>query len=150
VRPLEVLYVRHTPQHHAIFVAGDMALKNARELKLILLPAYGILAVVAVTSPITFLLVWIGQPNLAALWVASAIFYLLAYEWLHLAYHLPAESRIGRMRAIGVLRRHHELHHATHLMQRWNFNVTVPLWDWVRGTIYRPGAAPAALVRRPS
>ena len=21
------------------------------------------------------------------------------------------------------------------LMQRWNFNVTVPLWDWVKGTI---------------
>jgi hypothetical protein len=22
-------------------------------------------------------------------------------------------------------------------MQRWNFNVTVPLWDWVRRSIYR-------------
>jgi hypothetical protein len=20
-------------------------------------------------------------------------------------------------------------------MQRWNFNVTVPLWDWVKGTL---------------
>jgi hypothetical protein len=20
------------------------------------------------------------------------------------------------------------------LMQRWNFNVTVPLWDWIHGT----------------
>jgi hypothetical protein len=150
VRLLEVLYVRHTPQHHAIFVAGDMALRSARELKLILLPAYGILAILAVTSPITFFLVWIGQPNLAALWVASAVFYLLAYEWLHLAYHLPAESRVGRTRLVRTLRRHHELHHATHLMHRWNFNVTFPLWDWVRGTVYRPADAPAVLARRPS
>jgi hypothetical protein len=21
-------------------------------------------------------------------------------------------------------------------MQKWNFNVTVPLWDWVRGTTF--------------
>jgi hypothetical protein len=150
VRLLEVLYVRHTPQHHAIFVAGDMALRNARELKLILLPAYGVLAILAVTSPITFFLVWIGQPNVAALWVASAVFYLLAYEWLHLAYHLPTGSRVGSSRALRVLRRHHELHHATHLMQRWNFNVTVPLWDFVRGTVYRPTGEPAVLARRPS
>lgn len=150
VRLLEVLYVRHTPQHHAIFVAGDMALRNARELKLILLPAYGILAILAVTSPITFLLVWIGQPNLAALWVASAVLYLLSYEWLHLTYHLPADSRVGGTRVLRALRRHHELHHATHLMHRWNFNVTLPLWDHVRGTVYRPTGAPAALARRPS
>ena len=29
------------------------------------------------------------------------------------------------------------LNHAPELMQNWNFNVTIPLWDWVRRTIYR-------------
>jgi sterol desaturase/sphingolipid hydroxylase (fatty acid hydroxylase superfamily) len=150
VRFLEVLYVRHTPQHHAIFVSDDMAIRDARELKLVLLPAYGVLAVVAVTSPITAALAW-WQPNVAALWVASAVLYLLSYEWLHLAYHLPAESRVGRSRALAVLRRHHQLHHATHLMHRWNFNVTLPLWDHVRGTVYRPSAATSpTLARRPT
>jgi sterol desaturase/sphingolipid hydroxylase (fatty acid hydroxylase superfamily) len=150
VRFLEVLYVRHTPQHHAIFVADDMAIRDPRELKLVLLPAYGVLAILAVTSPITLLLAW-WQPNVAALWVASAVLYLLSYEWLHLAYHLPAQSPIGRSRALAYLRRHHQLHHATHLMQRWNFNVTVPLWDHVRGTVYRPSGTPApTLARRAS
>jgi sterol desaturase/sphingolipid hydroxylase (fatty acid hydroxylase superfamily) len=150
VRFLEVLYVRHTPQHHAIFVADDMAIRDPRELKLVLLPAYGVLAILAVTSPITLLLAW-WQPNVAALWVASAVLYLLAYEWLHLAYHLPPESRVGRSRALAILRRHHQLHHATHLMHRWNFNVTVPLWDHVRGTVYRPsGATAPAFARKPT
>jgi sterol desaturase/sphingolipid hydroxylase (fatty acid hydroxylase superfamily) len=63
--------------------------------------------------------------------------YVVAYEWLHLAYHLPADSRIGRSRFIGWLRRHHATHHTPELMQRWNFNVTVPFADWVLGTIYR-------------
>ncbi len=151
MRFLEVLYVRHTPQHHAVYVADDMAIRSARELKLILLPAYGVLAILAVTSPITIALVRVGQPNLGALWVASVVAYVLGYEWLHLAYHLPQHSAVGRLRIIGKLRRHHQLHHTPHLMQRWNFNVTVPVWDIVRGTVYRPHA-PAAYpgaVRRP-
>jgi hypothetical protein len=151
-RFLEVLYVRHTPQHHAVYVADDLAIRDPRELKLILLPAYGILGILAVTSPITAALVWAGQPNLAALWVTSVVMYVLSYEWLHLSYHLPEHSFVGRRRFIRALRRHHQLHHAPHLMQRWNFNVTIPLWDHVRGTVYRPAGAtpvPGALRRSP-
>jgi hypothetical protein len=151
-RFLEVLYVRHTPQHHAIFVHDDLALHAWRELKLVLLPAYGILAILAATSPITFALVWLGQPNLAALWVASVVVYVLSYEWLHLAYHLPGGRGIGRAWPIRFLRRHHALHHAPHLMQRWNFNVTLPLWDLVRKTTYhppRPTSDTAAMRRAP-
>ena len=36
-----------------------------------------------------------------------------------------------------MLRRHHALHHDPKLMQKWNFNVSLPLWDLVRGTIAR-------------
>jgi hypothetical protein len=148
LRGLEIFFVRHTPQHHALFVAGDMAMREARELKFVLLPSYGILALLAVTSPLTFLLAWLGQGNLAALWVASVVFHVLSYEWLHLAYHLPRESAVGRSRTLAFLRRHHETHHATHLMHRWNFNVTLPFWDVVRGTVYRGAPAQPALARR--
>lgn len=151
-RPVEVFYVRHTPQHHAVYVADDMAIGSFRELKLVLLPAYAIVGYLALTSPVTALLALGGLPNLAALWVASVAAYLLVYEWLHLAYHLPEHGPIGRARVIRALRRHHQLHHAPHLMNRWNFNVTVPLWDWVRGTLHpaprRPTPAPAAVRHR--
>ena len=50
--PLEILYVRHTPQHHAVYVADDMYIREWRELKFVLLPAYGVVAIVAVTSPL--------------------------------------------------------------------------------------------------
>jgi sterol desaturase/sphingolipid hydroxylase (fatty acid hydroxylase superfamily) len=64
--------------------------------------------------------------------------YVLSYEWLHLAYHLPQDTVLGRNPLVRVLARHHARHHDPRLMQKWNFNVTVPLWDWVRGTIWRP------------
>jgi hypothetical protein len=146
--PVEILYTRHTPQHHAIYVADDMFIRDWRELKFVLLPAYGVVAIVAVTSPITAGLWLLGQPNLAALWVASVVLYLLTYEWFHLAYHLPADGFVGSLRVTRWLRRHHQRHHAPHLMQRWNFNVTVPLWDHVRGTVYRPAEAPTGAVAR--
>jgi hypothetical protein len=136
-RPLEQLYVRHTPQHHGVYVADDMFIREWRELKLILLPAWGVLAIIAASSPVAVALWLAGQTNVAALWVASSVAYVLSYEWLHLAYHLPAEGAIGRLRVTRWLRRHHQRHHAPQLMQRWNFNVTLPLWDHVRGTVWR-------------
>src|SRR5512138_540276 len=105
-RPVEVFYVRHTPQHHAVYVADDMAIGSWRELRLVLLPAYGVLGILVLTSPLTVLLALVGQPNLAALWVTSVVAYLLAYEGLHLAYHLPESTWLGRARAIRALRRH--------------------------------------------
>ena len=78
-------------------------------------------------------------------WVASVVLYVLSYEWLHLAYHLPQDRWLARTALVRTLRRHHQLHHAPHLMHRWNFNVTVPLWDWVRGTVYQaPAPGPRA------
>ena len=63
--------------------------------------------------------------------------YVVSYEWLHLSFHLPATHFIARLGVVKKLKRHHATHHDPRLMQKWNFNVTVPLWDWVRGTIWR-------------
>ena len=66
----------------------------------------------------------------------------LTYELSHLSYHLPEDSFIGRRPLVRALREHHRRHHHTALMQRWNFNVTLPLFDWVFRT-----SVPDALVR---
>ena len=146
--PLEVLYVRHTPQHHAVFVSEDMFIREWREVKLVLLPAWGVLAIVVAGSPVALLFVLAGAPNVAALWVASIVAYVLMYEWLHLAYHLPAEGPVGRLRVTRWLRRHHQRHHSPQLMQRWNFNVTIPLWDHLRGTVWHPEESPSPAIPR--
>ena len=136
--PLAVLYDRHTPQHHMIFVTDDMAMRSTREFRLVLIPFYGILAAGLGALPIPLAL-WLGLglPNVALLFMATTMSYVVLYEWLHLSYHAPATSFIGRQRWMARLRRHHAIHHAPERMQRWNFNVTLPLWDWLRRTSYR-------------
>jgi hypothetical protein len=132
--PLQVLYDRHTPEHHAVFVTDDMAIRSTREFRLVLIPFYGILAAALAALPVPALLYAVGQRNLGLLFLATAMGYTVLYEWLHLSYHLPPDGVIGRV--VAPLRRHHATHHAPELMQRWNFNVTIPLWDWVRGTTW--------------
>jgi hypothetical protein len=136
--PLGVLYDRHTPQHHMIFVTDDMAIRATREFRLVLIPAYGIIAAGVGALPIPAAL-WLGLGlrNPALLFMAVTMAYVVGYEWLHLSYHAPSSSFIGRLKLIQRLRRHHAIHHSPELMQKWNFNVTIPLWDWVRRTIYR-------------
>ena len=144
MRFVEIMYVRHAVQHHRLYVGDAMAIRTARELRFVLLPSYALFAILAFTAPVPVALALAGQRNLAALWIAAAAAYLLAYEWLHLLWHLPEDAPVARLGVVRALRRHHRLHHAPHLMQRWNFNVTLPLWDLVRGTLYRPHAHPVA------
>jgi hypothetical protein len=132
--PLQVLYDRHTPEHHMVFVSEDMAIRSPREFRLVLIPFYGILTAAASALPIPALLWWLGQRNLGLFFFVVAVGYTVLYEWLHLSYHLPESSVIGRM--VAPLKRHHATHHDPQLMQKWNFNVTIPLWDWVRRTTW--------------
>jgi sterol desaturase/sphingolipid hydroxylase (fatty acid hydroxylase superfamily) len=134
---LEFAFVKHTPQHHGAFDGGSMAIRDARELKLVLLPAFGVIALFALAVPPGLALAAVASPNVGALWVASTVTYVLAYEWFHLSYHLREDGLVGRLPLVRVLRRHHALHHTAALMQRANFNVTVPLWDWLLGTLAR-------------
>ena len=134
---LAVLYDRHTPELHRVFVTEDMAIRSPREFRLVLVPAYGIAGIAVADLPLAAVLWLAGQHNVAALFLATSLAYFASYEMLHLSYHLAPDSLIGRNPLIRVLRRHHATHHSPELMQRWNFNVTLPLWDWVRGTIYR-------------
>ena len=148
IKPLQLLYDRHTPIHHVIFTTDDMALRSRREFYLVLMPPLAIIGAFLATTPITAGLWLLGWHNVALLTAATMMFYMVSYEWLHLAYHLPPDSFIGRSRIIGILRRHHAMHHNPELMQRWNFNVSIPLWDWVRRTIYSPERAAARARRR--
>lgn len=130
------LYVRHELHHHVIYTYDDMTMRSSREWRLVLMPAYAIVLVFVMMVPIVAAL-WIGvTPNVALLHLATSMLFFLAYEWMHLAYHLPPEHPIGRLGLVRRLRELHRRHHDPRLMKRWNFNVTVPVFDWIHGTLW--------------
>lgn len=143
--PLGELYDRHTPVHHGIYHTDTMAIRDWREMKLVLLPAVGVLGIVVATGPVAGLVGAAISPNVGWIFLATSATYMVSYELLHLAYHLPDDHPIAKNPVIELLRRHHAVHHDPRLMRKWNFNVTVPFFDWVRGTI-----APDSIVEPPA
>jgi hypothetical protein len=129
--PLGELYDRHTPQHHRVYRYEDMAIRSWRELRLVLIPAVGVLGIIATSVPGAALAGWLFGANVGWLFLLTSGSYVTSYELTHLAYHLPADSFIGRRAFIRAMREHHARHHDPRLMQKWNFNVTVPLADWL-------------------
>jgi hypothetical protein len=133
--PLQEIYDRHTPEHHAIYMTNDMSIRSTKEFRLVLMPAIGILGIVVGITPIAYGVRLLFGANVGWLFLVTGALYMVLYEVSHLSYHLPRESFIGRRRLIRWLREHHARHHDPRLMQKWNFNVTIPLFDWLYGTI---------------
>lgn len=136
VHPFTAFYDYHTVSHHSVYQRGDMAIREPRELRGILFPIWAIFFVFALTAPIALLLAWLLGRDAGLLFLATAHAYLLAYEALHLAYHLP--ERFLRGWPLRPLAAWHAAHHDPRLMQHANFGVTCPLWDYVRGTARKP------------
>jgi len=129
------IYKKHTLEHHRIYREDSMAVRDWRELPLILLgPAT--FSVVAVAAAIVALVpaLLLGA-NAGWLALATESLYLAAYELLHLSYHLPDGHPVSKWRLIRRLGAHHGRHHDPRLMRRWNLNVSIPLSDWLFRTI---------------
>jgi hypothetical protein len=135
---LGVLYDRHELQHHVVFTYDDLAMRAPRELWLILMPAYAVVLVFLIELPLALLTARLFGTNAGCLFMVTSMAFFLSYEWLHCAYHLPPDSVVGRLGVIARLREHHRRHHDPRLMKRWNFNVTVPVFDWVHRTVWSP------------
>jgi hypothetical protein len=149
VRGLGLIFRRHTGQHHRFFRDDAMAFDGPDDYKAVLFPAVMILFyVVGFALPAGLLLAWLASPNVALLFVATAVAYFLNYELLHFAYHADPAGRLARLPFMGRLRRLHTLHHRPSLMQSSNFNITYPIGDWLFGTLYREERKPAP-ARRP-
>ena len=86
----------------------------------------------AVTVPAFGLLALAAPRNAVALTFAAAFCHYLLYEWLHLVSHLPEGHWFSRQRLLAGFRRRHALHHGA---AGRNFNITLPLFDWLFGTL---------------
>jgi hypothetical protein len=133
--PWHELFDRHTPVHHHLYREHDMAIRDAREFRVVLIPAIGVLGAVLSTTPVAALVSHYVSANAGFLVMLTAALYMVGYEVSHLLYHLPKTMWLAQMRIIVALRAHHARHHRPENMQSKNFNVTIPLFDWIMGTL---------------
>ncbi|POA57297.1 MULTISPECIES: SRPBCC family protein [unclassified Pseudomonas] len=139
-----LFYARHTGDHHSFFTPGLMAYEGLRDWRVILFPAW----LIVLHSLLFALPLWgllrLWNANVAALFASCTLIGYLAYEIFHACEHLPAGHPLARLPWIRQMRRLHELHHRRELMQERNFNIVLPLMDWLFGTLYwQPEQTPA-------
>jgi hypothetical protein len=138
----EIVFRRHTMQHHEYYRHDNMGMGSARDCYLIFFPVWAIFLVFGVAS-VPFFITWmLTNTNVAGLFLMVSIGYYLLYEWLHFVYHVPERYWIGRIGIIRKLRQHHQAHHNHALMQKYNFNITFPICDYVFGTAWRDHDGP--------
>lgn len=143
VRGLSLVFRRHTLQHHHFYTHDAMAAESSRDFHMTLFPPVLLLFFLgAIAGPIAAALFVFVSANAGWLFLANAMGYFLAYEWLHFSYHLPPDSFVGRLWVVRVLRRHHTAHHDQALMGRWNFNITFPICDAILGTTHPSSRSP--------
>ena len=134
-RPFTVLFDRHTPEHHRVYRYENMAIEDPRELRFVLIPALGVLGIVLLAVPAALVAGLVANDNVGWLFLMTSAVYVVGYELSHLAYHLPERSLVYRLPLLRALREHHARHHHPELMQKSNFNVTIPLGDLLFGTL---------------
>lgn len=133
-----LFYSRHTGDHHSFFLANHMSYESTRDWRVILFPAYLIIAfILGLILPMGYILTSVFTDNVAYLYSASAIFGYLFYETMHFSYHLPKGSFFERFLFWKKMKNLHDLHHNRNVMTKHNFNITIPIFDWLLRT-YKP------------
>ena len=73
----------------------------------------------------------------ALFFVAVIYFYYLLYEFLHFSSHAKEGSFLKKLPFIKTLSQNHLNHHRLELMEKYNFNITFPIFDKLLGTYYK-------------
>ncbi len=132
------VFKRHTLEHHRFFTDKKMDCESPKDFKMILFPpVLLIFFFFGFAVPATLLMYWLWSANAAWLLLGTLIAYYLNYEWLHLSYHLPDHHWIAQLPLIRKLRNYHYQHHNPDLMQKYNFNISYPVFDWIFKTLKR-------------
>jgi len=130
-----LFYKRHTGDHHSFFVETQMPYEQARDWRVIFFPAW-LIVLFCAGLVLAYWAMALFDTNFAALFCMTLLGGYLTYEVFHTCEHLPAQHWVARLPWIRHMRRLHQLHHRRDLMQTRNFNLVVPLMDWLCGTLH--------------
>lgn len=132
------LYLRHAATHHRFFTDASMSVDTPRDYAIIFFPAWmHAFFVFGLGLPILLVVGALLGFERACVFAAGVASYIWAYEWLHLAAHLPRRLGVESIPVMGAIARHHRRHHDPARMRHVNFSIFFPLGDLLFGTLTR-------------
>jgi hypothetical protein len=137
----KLFYSRHTGDHHSFFLEHSMNYETVQDWRVVLFPLYLIFAFLfGLILPVGFVLSEVASMNVAYIYAAAGISGYLFYEVMHFSYHIPrghwAEKLFLVIPGWTALRHLHVLHHKRDKMGEANFNITLPIFDFLLGSLF--------------
>jgi hypothetical protein len=140
-------YHSHTRVHHNLFRADESYhLQDGTDPGIIHMLEWAVLIVVGGSLPYMLVaaalypFVGLSAPlTIAITGFSLTVVYYSFYESLHWCMHLPRQRVIERLEEFGFINGHHLLHHR---YMNKNYNVVLPLADWLFGTLLRRAPQP--------
>ena len=138
---LKFFYQRHTGDHHTFFVDKDMEYQFIMDWRVVIFPIFLlVVTILGASIPGGLISYFIFGGNYGYLFFITMTGCYLFYEIMHFSYHLQRGSLLERIFRLvpgwTYLRLFHTVHHNRELMTEGNFNITLPLCDWMLGTLY--------------
>ena len=122
----------HALVHHKLFRADDSFHAQSKEvLDHVTFVPRDYLILLCINAPIFLAVQWITGFQVALGASLAVLVYLGLFDSLHWMFHVPRARILERAGPYRWLKMHHVLHHRH---QSRNFNVVVPLADYVLGT----------------
>ncbi len=135
-KPIELVYDIHTKMHHVYYQWPHIVMPSMYDIRSILFPWWAIFVHVILTGTLCrFILYPLVGWNFAWITFGAGSAYFGFYEIIHMTCHLPKNHWFARLPILSWLRRHHGLHHIPSIMQTRNFNVVLPLGDFLFRTV---------------
>ena len=127
-------FMRHALVHHRVFQADETYhLQREADRQTVPMAWWNGPALIAVTQiPFVTLAFFAGGLAVVCGSLLASCLYYAAYEYLHWCMHIPRKRNVERSGVFFRLNGHHLLHHR---YMNTNFNVVLPLADFVMGTL---------------
>jgi hypothetical protein len=137
---LTFAYRIHTLYHHKFFTHNHVTWQSPRDFHIVFFPPLVVAGFCLLGAPLLYAgLSLLTEPNTALLGSATGVLYFFGYEVIHFCSHLPSHHwLIRRIPYLRLMREHHRHHHNPKRMHRANFNIVLPIWDWLLGAYERP------------
>lgn len=127
----------HTLMHHRYFTYELYGFASPWDLDVILFPFWFVFFLSLLLAPTLGLGASLfASANTAYLVVLMTNLDYLLYETVHYSSHLEEGSWAHRLPLLRFMRRHHRIHHKKTLEAAKNFDIILPLFDPIFGTLY--------------
>ncbi len=136
MKGLGFLY-EHLTVHHSFFYNDTYYYEQPRDYMAVFLPLLYFSFITLVFSMASLTVYAVAGLDNALFFAVVAYTYYLMYEVMHFSYHAKTGGFFKSIPWVEKSARLHLYHHRIDLMNKYNFNITFPIFDRLFNTIYK-------------